>query len=174
MIKRSRYYPLSSPEQVLSKASNRVSVRSEASACIWALQFLSRQRPYPLLQLGFGFWIPSLLAFNDGFDYCPCVISHRISNPEPCKSQKHPKPLSPTAYQTCLTKIKVQIFLRVLKTLTSRGAIIDFPLRSNRIISQSNMLSFVERSGTAVPFATTAYNLSNTVCITEMLYINYI
>ena len=32
---------------------------------------------------------------------------------------KHPKTLNPTAYQTFLTKIKVHILLRVLKTLTS-------------------------------------------------------
>ena len=34
--------------------------------------------------------------------------------------------------------------------------------------------SDVKRSGTAVPFATTAYNLSDTMCITEILYIVYI
>ena len=50
---------------------------------------------------------------------CPSVISQRISNPyhTNCKKQNL-KTLNPTAYQTFLTKITVQILLRVLKTLT--------------------------------------------------------
>ena len=34
------------------------------------------------------------------------------------QSQKHPKTLNPTAYQTFLTKITVETLLRVFKTLT--------------------------------------------------------